>query len=422
MALFFYRLFFLLISPILLFALVMRSVTQKAYRQRLSERIGFAPNTLLPNTILVHAASVGEVIAIKAFVNELLNQGYKVTVTTFTPTGSNQVIKQFGDSVQHCYLPLDILPCTALFLKRLTPAALVIMETELWPNLIAQCKQQSIPMLLINGRLSENSVNSYQKISRLISPALNQLDQILCQSQVNYDNFIRLGARPDICQVSGNLKFDISATPDINSKAQQLNELLPTGKTIWLVASTHSGDEALILETFSLLTERHPELLLVIAPRHPERFEQAVKLSQQAGFITQKRSTNEAISSTTQVWILNTLGELMSAYQLADVVTIGGTFSDIGGHNPLEPALFKKPIITGHNMSNFKEIHQQLTAEKGLVTLKANDDTEQLSKEIMQLIELPQVAKTLGENAYKVVLANQGASKKSVTELINLLK
>jgi len=421
MALFFYRLFFLLISPILLLALLVRSVNHKAYRQRLSERLGFAPNTLTPNTTLVHAASVGEVIAIKAFVETLLSTGQAVTVTTFTPTGSAQVEKQFGDRVQHCYLPLDIWPSTALFLKRLQPAAFVIMETELWPNIISQCKHKNIPLLLINGRLSDNSMKSYGKIQRLITPTLNQIDHILCQSQHNHDNFIKIGATPEQCKVSGNLKFDISTSPEILAKAQQLATLLPKNKSVWLVASTHLGDEELLLSTYAQLSTRYPELLLIIVPRHPERFEQVFTLCQQQGMRVQKRSSNEQVKPDTQVWILDTLGELMSGYQLADMVTIGGTFSSIGGHNPLEPALFKKPTIVGHDMRNFKEIHSQLNAEEGLITLKADDEIDQLCRQLSQLMELPQLGKKLGDNAYKVVLANQGASKKSVDVLLKLL-
>lgn len=421
MYLFLYRILLIVAAPLILIALIIRSTNHKAYRSRLFERFGFATTNLKTGSIIVHAASVGEVIAVKAFVENLLAKKITVTVTTFTPTGSAQVTKQFGDRVQHCYLPLDIWPCTSLFLQKLKPRALVLMETELWPNLIAQCHSKRIKLQLINGRLSNKSMKSYRKISGLIGPTLQKFDQILCQSEAHYQNFLNLGAQKNHCTVSGNLKFDIAETPEINNKAAELSALMPKNKICWLVASTHDGDESLILSAFKQVHQKHPELLLILVPRHPERFKTACQLAQQANFQTQLRSTNQPILDTTKVWVMDSLGELMSAYKLADFVTIGGSFSSIGGHNPLEPALFKKPIIVGHDMSNFKEIEQQLVYAKGIIQLKPGELVEGLVKSLSALIELPQTAKTLGNNAFSIVIENQGASQKSADALCDLL-
>tara|TARA_R110000744_G_scaffold299518_15_gene408934 strand:+ start:3312 stop:4610 length:1299 start_codon:yes stop_codon:yes gene_type:complete len=420
-----YRLLFLLLTPLLLVVLLLRSINHPAYRQRLLERLGILEKHFEPKGIVVHAASVGEIIALKPFISQLLicNPDIPVTVTTFTPTGSAQVEKLFADKVQHCYLPLDNIISTTLFLKRLKPKAIVFMETELWPNLIAQCKSNQIKLLLVNGRLSDKSMRSYQKLAWLITPAIQSFDRILTQSQVNQENYIAMGAPPEMCKLSGNLKFDVSLNNDVVAKQRELNSLMTEKRKIWLIASTHPGDEALALNAFEHVKQQDSKALLIIVPRHPERFEQVAKLAQEAGNHVLKRSQNQLVSLNTQVWIIDTLGELLAACSLADVVTMGGSFSDIGGHNPLEPALFQKPVIVGPNMSNFKEILVQLMSAQGIVQLVENEDMPRaLANEVLRLFTDETSAQILGSNSYKVVKANQGATTQSLTALQNLLK
>jgi len=423
LSLLFYRVIFFLLLPVLLLVLVIRSKNHPQYRQRLFERLGFIDKNLSANGIVIHAASVGEVIALKAFIEKLLlsQPDTPITVTTFTPTGSAQVEKLFSNRVQHCYLPIDSFICTKLFLSRLKPKAMVFMETELWPNLIAQCTNKSIKLLLINGRLSASSMKSYQKLAWLISPSLQAFDQILTQSQVNQDNFIALGGKELVCELSGNLKFDISITPSITQKQAELAKFVEGERKLWVVASTHPGDEELILHTFEPLHKKYPELLLVIVPRHPERFAEVAQLAKNAGFITAKRSENTQVNSATHVWVLDTLGELMPMCALASIVTMGGSFSHIGGHNPLEPALFKKPIVVGNNMSNFIEVMQQLTEAKGIVQLKGDNNVNELVHVITDLLENSDKQFALGKNAYNVVLQNQGASERSLAHLNKLI-
>ena len=426
-ALLLYRIALLLLTPILLLALLFRSLNNPQYRQRLTERLGFFPyitaKEKIKHGIVVHAASVGEVIALTPFVEQLLQQypHLPITVTTFTPTGSAQVIKQFGTRVQHAFLPLDIFPCTQLFLRRLQPKLIIFMETELWPNLINQCASQKIKLLLINGRLSANSMKSYQKISALITPTLNHFDKILCQSQDNLKNFLQLGACPKRCQVSGNLKFDISINTNTLEKKAGLVALLPTNRPIWLVASTHQGDEEIALKTFKRIQKIFPQLLLVLVPRHPERFNTVAKLSIDHGYSLVKRSDNTQVT-TQDIWLLDTLGELMGAYALADIVTMGGSFSHIGGHNPLEPALFKKPIIVGNDMSNFTEVLMQLQRNKGVIQLPPlKNDYQPLVQAVLNLLENANAANLLGSQAHEVVLNNQGASDLSLTQVQELM-
>ncbi|WDE02055.1 lipid IV(A) 3-deoxy-D-manno-octulosonic acid transferase [Thalassomonas actiniarum] len=424
LALLLYRLFFLINLPVIIIVLLIRSTKHKAYRQRLGERLGLVPGGIKPGSIVIHAASVGEVMALKAFVEQVLAAypTLPVTLTTFTPTGSEQVKKLFAGRVQHCYLPLDIWPCSALFLHKLAPKAMVFMETELWPNLISQSAGKNIPLLLVNGRLSENSMKNYRKLSWLIAPALKRFAAILSQSQPHRDNFLALGASPDTCTVSGNLKFDISQTTEISNKQQELSRLMASRGPVWIAASTHEGDEQLMVEAYKKACVEVPELLLVLVPRHPERFEKVHQLCLDADLSVIKRSANQPLGQDTQVWLLDTLGELMAAYALSDIVTIGGTFSHIGGHNPLEPALFKKPVIVGSDMSNFAEIHQQFTQEQAVIQLAATGDVSTaLAQQVQNLLESPQQAQTLGENGYHIVRQNQGASAFSLKQLSQLL-
>ncbi|MCP4984709.1 MAG: 3-deoxy-D-manno-octulosonic acid transferase [Colwellia sp.] len=426
-----YRFLLLLLLPVILIFLLIRSKNNKAYRQRLLERLGYFPKPVKKGGIVVHAASVGEVIALKSFIEKLIlaYPHLPITVTTFTPTGSEQVKKLFGSKVQHGYLPLDILPCTALFLQRLKPTMLIFMETELWPSLITQCANKNIKLLLINGRLSKKSLASYSKIPRLIHPCLNSFNKILTQSEDNLENFIKLGADSTRCTNSGNLKFDISINTEVTQKKAELAKLLfaenaQEKRTVLLVASTHNGDEEIALAAFKTLLTQYPQLLLILVPRHPERFEHVANLCLDENFSLARRSSNTAVSNE-QIWLLDSLGELMAALSLSDIVTMGGSFSDVGGHNPLEPALFNKPIIVGHNMSNFNEIMQQLRQEDAIVELSANSaencSAAQLAVEVSQLLQQPKQQKTLGDNAKKVVLANQGASDKTLAQVQKLL-
>jgi 3-deoxy-D-manno-octulosonic-acid transferase len=425
-ALLIYRIILLLLLPIILLALLCRSTTNRHYRQRLSERLGFIPKPYIKNGIVVHAASVGEVIALTPLIEQLL-QTYPelpITLTTFTPTGSAQVKKQFSSRVQHCFLPLDILPCTQLFLTRLQPKLMIFMETELWPNLINQCASKQIKLLLINGRLSANSMKNYKKISPLITPTLNHFDKILCQSQDNLANFLQLGAHNDRCSVSGNLKFDISINTNILDKQAQLTTLLPEHRQLWLVASTHQGDEEIALDAFKQIKVLFPTLLLVLVPRHPERFNAVEKLCYGYDFTLVKRSKNIPVESQ-DIWLLDTLGELMAAYSLADIVTMGGSFSHIGGHNPLEPALFKKPIVVGDDMSNFTDVLQQLKQLQGIVQLPVNqtraEKSSQLAKMIINLLQDTPKAELLGQQAHQVVINNQGASDHTLSQIQELM-
>ena len=424
MLLWLYRLVFLLLTPAILFLLLVRSIKNSQYRERLVERLGFLSTKLKPHSIIIHAASVGEVIAIKSVVEKLLaaHPNTAITVTCFTPTGSAQIKKLFAHRVQHCYLPLDNFISTWLFLKRLKPQILVFMETELWPNLVAQSSFEKIPLVLINARLSAKSCRQYQKISWLIQPTIQAFNAILAQSKEHQQNFIDLGAKTEQCNVLGNLKYDISLTKDIKSKVVMLSAFIAKPRMVWLVASTHEGDDEIILSAFKIIKQQFSALLLILVPRHPERFNDIAKQCTQASFNTVRRSEATPVNAEIDIWLLDSLGELVAAYALADIVTMGGTFSHIGGHNPLEAALFKKALVVGADMVNFTEVLNQLSANNAIVQLTdQNNVDKQLAVLITKLLSDDQLRKQLGENAFTVMQANQGASDKTLAVISQLL-
>ncbi|QDP02559.1 lipid IV(A) 3-deoxy-D-manno-octulosonic acid transferase [Thalassotalea sp. PS06] len=414
-----YQLISLLLLPVLLLALLIRSRKQIAYRQRLSERLGWVVD-MRKGGIILHAASVGEVMAIKPVVEGILSSypQMPLTITTFTPTGSAQVKKQFGERVQHCYIPLDNLLSVNLFLSRLKPKLLILMETELWPQLIHSSQRRKIPLLLINARLSQKSLGSYQKLRWLISPALKKFHRVLAQSEENRDRFISLGAIPERVSHSGNLKYDIHLTEALENKVDELRKLHIANHRVIVAGSTHQGEESLILKAFMEVKELYPDLLLAIVPRHPERFDKVQDLCQQQGLSVARRSQNDEINEQTDVWLVDTLGELLAFYGIADICVVAGSFFDVGGHNPLEPALFSKPIIVGPNMVNFTDVCEQLLRAEGIVQLESN---QQLQHQLQHLLGARDEAKSLGQNAQLLLAKNQGAAKRTQAEIEQLI-
>ena len=427
LALLSYRLAFIVLIPVLLIVILLRSRSQPAYRHRLLERLGFLPKSLNPGGIIIHAASVGEVIALKTTIDLLLADpnGLPITVTSFTPTGSSQIKKLFAGKVQHCYLPIDNTISVKLFLAQLKPSAMVFMETELWPEIIAQCHHKRIKLMLINGRLSKKSLKSYQKISWLITPTLNHFDRVLTQSHENYHHFIGLGRKGSACSVSGNLKFDMHITDELKHQQAYFSQILPNDRPIWLVASTHVGDEDLTLSALKQIKVTVPDLLMFLVPRHPERFDEVAALCLNNNFQLVRRSSEQTITESTDIFLLDTLGELFATFTFATLVTMGGSFSRVGGHNPLEPALFKKPVMVGQYMSNFAEVLTQLQHNQGIVQLAAQPNSSDLVRnmadEVSNIVNSVERQKSLGDNAYDVVITNQGASQRTVDTLMKLL-
>lgn len=422
-----YSLFTRVGLPLILAGFTLRSLSQKAYRQRLNERLGILDSKKLKKKdgLVIHASSVGEVIALKPFILKVIDEfkDTPVTVTTFTPTGSEQVKTSFGDRVQHCFLPIDSPGCVDRFLDHLQPKAIVLMETEIWPNLLAQSHKRNIRVLLINGRISQRSFPKYKKVQPLVYGALNNIDKILTQSKEDAERFIALGANEKNTEVMGNLKYDVSPAPNLFENAQKIRNNLGE-RPIWIIGSTHENEEALYVEAAKKVFAQHPDTLVLLAPRHLERAQAITHLLTKNNITFVSRSENKFPEKTHQVWLIDTLGELMLFYSLADIATVAGTFDETGGHNPLEPAALKKAIICGPNMRNFAEITEQLLLNQGMIQVGSIDQLVITVNDLLagNVMGNQLSAEHLGENAYKVVNENQGATKRALGILKALIE
>lgn len=434
-----YQVLSTLLLPVIVLALLIRARKQSAYGQRIGERLGFCSipcathkNNSSPATvkgsIVIHGASLGEISALKTFIEHVIKKypQHIITVTSFTPAGSSQIQKLFGSRVNHTYLPIDSPLCNSLFLNRLKPNAIVFMETELWPSLIAQAHKRGIKLLLINARLSPKSVRHYQKIRLLIQPALKRFNRILTQSDDNKAHFLQLGAAVESTQTIGNLKYDLQASNKTHALINELQQAVKH-RPIWVVGSSHEDEEALILSAFNKVRSQHPSALLVLAPRHSERFEPIAAQLRSQGLTFIKRSQqlaqghhNLAINNDTHVWLIDTIGELLAFYAIATVCTVAGSFGKTGGHNPLEPALFGKAVTLGPNMQNAAQLTAQLLAANAIIQ-QQNSNSQTLAKHIIRLLSSPKERENLGNNAHTLLQSNQGATQKAVQALAQLI-
>ncbi len=326
-----------LLMPVLLLRLYWKSYTQPAYRQNIGQRFALSKLGKTKVDIWIHAVSLGEVVAATPLIDQLLNSGKQVLLTTTTPTGSQQALKQFGNKVLHHYLPYDYPWALRRFYRAMNPGMVVIMETELWPNLIAVAKQRRIPVVIVNGRISDKAFKQYQSFSWFFKPFLQKLSAVCVQSPLDADRYKALGAPEDKVLVLGNIKFDVVIPSTMLPIGQQIKAALGDNRVLFLVASTHDNEEVQILQQLPLLKAAIPELVLLIAPRHSDRFQAVRDLSQNLGFKTAQRSLPEGIDKQTDVLILDSLGELMGFYAIVDYAFVGGSLVPIGGHNVLEP-------------------------------------------------------------------------------------
>ncbi|MBX2810148.1 MAG: lipid IV(A) 3-deoxy-D-manno-octulosonic acid transferase [Cellvibrionaceae bacterium] len=411
-----YTLVFYVLLPIILLRLLWRGIKAPAYLRRWSERFGFAGSPEVSPSLWLHAVSVGEVLAARMLVEALLEDypQYKLVLTTTTPTGSQQVQRLFGARVRHSYAPYDLPDCLARFLKRIRPALLIIMETEVWPNTIAACASRHIPVILANGRLSEKSQQGYMRLSSLFQPVFSQLTQVVAQSSVEVERFRTLGA--EHIQVSGNIKLDVCLEPPIVTRARQLKEQWrgAQARNILVAASTHRGEEVLIVAAFEQLQAKFPSLLLVLVPRHPERFNEVKQLCLKRGLRCVDRSGGAWVDSKTSVLIVDTMGELPTLLGTADIAIMGGTFIEHGGHNFLEPALWAIPIVSGKSCYNFAEIATGLLDVGALHQL---DKVDALVSTLTTLLADDSLRDRQGQAALRYVKANRGALQRLLAAL-----
>ncbi|WP_095180981.1 lipid IV(A) 3-deoxy-D-manno-octulosonic acid transferase [Pseudomonas sp. Irchel 3F6] len=419
-----YTALFYLGLPLVAIRLWLRARKAPAYAKRIGERFTYGMPTLQPGGIWVHAVSVGESIAAAPMIRALLERypTLPITVTCMTPTGSERIQALFANEarIQHCYLPYD-LPCAAArFLDRVQPRLAVIMETELWPNHIHQCAKRGIPVALANGRLSQRSAKGYGRFSKLTAPMLAEMSLLAVQTAAEAQRFRDLGARPETVEVTGSIKFDLTIDPQLLQRAAELRSRWQAqDRPVWIAASTHEGEDEVVLEAHRRLLGSHPDALLILVPRHPERFNSVFDLCQREGFATVRRSTGANVDAQTSVLLGDTMGELLFLYALADSAFVGGSLVPNGGHNLLEPAALAKPVLSGPHLFNFLDIAAQLREAGALAEV---DDAEGLAVEVQRLFELPRDAQRMAEAGLAVMRRNQGALQRLLDGLARLIQ
>lgn len=387
-----YSLLVHLARPFMMLSFVWRSRHDPRYRQRLAERFAWqAVPARARGGILVHAVSMGEVVAATPLIERLLQQypELPVTVTCMSPTGSARVQQQFADRVHHWYLPLDTPGAMRRFLSKLAPQLIILLETELWPNLIHTASQDQIPVLVANARLSAKSARGYRRVLKLVRPMLRQLTAIAAQDVATARRFNRLAGvrqtQAPLASVCGNLKYEMRLADDLSERALRVKADWQD-RPVWVAGSTHAGEDEQILEAHQRLLQQWPQLLLILVPRHPERFQTVAQLLEQQQLQFSRRSLQQAVTAETQVLLGDTMGELMLWYQAADLVFIGGSLIARGGHNPLEAMCLAKPIISGRHVFNFATTFQAL--DKGAAVRWA-DDAASLATQVQHLLAEP---------------------------------
>jgi len=409
--LYLYTILFYLVLPVVFVRLWWRGRKVAGYRERVKERLGYY-DFELERCIWVHAVSMGESIAAIPLIKSLAAQypNIPLLVTSMTPTGAERIKASFGNTVKQAYLPYDLPSAMKRFLKTMRPEIAIIMETEIWPNLIDQCARQQIPICLVNARLSEKSARGYARIPSIIRTSLAQLSLIAAHGEPDANRFIALGALPEHTYVTGNIKFDLELSQDLMAKTEALRTQLGTDRFIWIAASTHEGEEEIILNVHAAIRKVDPQALLILVPRHPDRFAAIAKLCEQQ-FITKRRSLNEACDKQTAVYLGDTMGEMMLLYGAADVAFVGGSLIPRGGHNLLEPGALRKPILIGQYLFNFKEISEKFFASQGAIKVM---DEEGFKKELTALMSNRAKREEVGNNAFQVVESNRGALAKQM--------
>lgn len=419
---FVYSTLFRLLLPFVMLRLVWRSRRAPAYRRRLGERLGFfSPPADERPVIWVHAVSLGETLAARPLIERLLEEhaDHQLVITTTTPTGSEQVQRLFGERVFHVYAPWDTPGAVERFLDRVQPRLLVLMETELWPNMLHLSHARGVRIALANARLSVRSAAGYARIAKTTRGMFACLDWVGAQASLDADHFLQLGMHADQISVIGSIKFDVSLDEALRERAAMLREDWGLGhRPVFIVASTHEDEEALALDALALLAERFDDVLMFLAPRHPERFEDVAALIEERGVSMVRRSGPGAPSADTRVLLIDTLGELLLLFGVADVAVIGGSFIPRGGHNPLEAAAWGLPVLCGPSMFNFEDVTRRLQSAGALEQVSS---ARELAAGLTALLGDREEAQRRGAAARRVLEGNRGAVDRLMEALADLL-
>jgi 3-deoxy-D-manno-octulosonic-acid transferase len=417
-----YSLLTYIAAPLFSVVLLFRGLGDRTYWHNFRERFGFGATPTAP-CIWVHAVSVGEVQASAALVNTLRERypDIPIVVTTFTPTGAGRARALFKDRAQVRYLPFDLPGAVRRFFKRIQPRIAVILETELWPNLYYQCGRRRVPLVLASARLSARSVDRYRRLGALFRETLAQGVVIAAQGEADANRFRALGSDPGNTHVTGNLKFDFSVPADIAERGRALRAYYAGNRPVWVAGSTHGGgEEEALIEAQKLVRARQPGALLVMAPRHPNRFgEVAAQLvSRGVRFVRRSQVPAAGAIGEAEILLLDSLGELLDFYAAGDVAFVGGSLVPIGGHNLLEPAALGLPILTGPNTSNSADV-ARLLIERGAAEVVKNP--QELADRVTALLADPAARARMGVQGQAVVEANKGALQKLLGLVVPLI-
>ena len=413
-----------LLWPYAIVRLWWRGLRNPAYRDRVLERFGFAPRVSAPHVIWIHAVSVGEVRAAAPLVKSLWERcpDHRILITTMTPTGSATVAGLFGERVDHCYVPYDYPSAIRRFLDRTHPELAIIMETELWPNLFHQCAKRGVPLVMTNVRMSESSMEKYLRIApTLTRRTLSQARILAAQSTADAERLMMMGVRPEKVYVTGSIKFELALPATLAETAEVLRREWGADRPVWVAGSTHEGEELFVLAAHRALRTdpRFANALLVIAPRHPERFSAVAKLCRKEGHAIALRSEHRgAIDDKVDVLVGDTMGELMLFYGAGDCAFVGGSLVPVGGHNLLEAEALGKPVVFGPHMFNFNEIAQLTLDRHAGIQVPS---PEALAPALADFLGNANRRDQAGEAGRRLVHENRGALKKTVHLLEPLL-
>lgn len=372
-----YTILLTIVAPLLLISLYKKRDNKPPFGKRWKEHFGICPKyNGSSQPIWIHAVSVGESIAAIPLIRAIKQSNPKqnIVVTTTTSTGAAQ-IEKLGNLVEHRYMPIDFTWAINGFLNAIKPSQLLIIETELWPNTLHQLGKKHIPITVVNARLSEKSCRNYEKVGRLFKQMQENIDQILCQSEADAKRFARLGVDKQKLQVTGSIKFDIQISNNIQQQGRRLREHIGSDRPVWIAASTHAGEDEIILSSHRRILDKNKDALLIIVPRHPERFNDVYQLSIGAGFNVARRTVTDSLNQSTQVYLADTMGEMLILLSSADICFMGGSLlgKKVGGHNLLEPTATGIASVTGPSYFNFQDITESLLDHK-LVTIASTPD------------------------------------------------
>lgn len=420
MSRFFYSTVLYLALPFVLARLVLRGFRNSDYFRFFGERFGHIRPTLLRPVIWLHAVSVGEVQAALPLLKRLRKDfiGYEIFVTTTTPTGRAHLERHFGHQLRHAYFPYDLPHVVRRYLNRLQPKLVLIMETEIWPNLLHHCRRRGIPTVLVNGRLSEKSARGYRRLGPVARRALQDWSLIAAKSAEDATRFEQVGADATQVRVVGNLKFDVEVDEDSFARVQALRSQLGVGRPVWIAASTRDGEEPQILEAYQKVKQAIEQVLLVLVPRHPERFDKVAELVERADLAYDRRSEKNLCTGNVEVYLVDTMGELRDLYAAADVAFVGGSLVDRGCHNLVEPASLGVPVVFGWSTYNFADVAAELKACGGGEQVA---DSGRLAETVIKLLSDEALRRKMGVAARQLILANRGATDRFVGVVGELL-